>query len=230
MSSDRFGPPVESGSAAPPSCAGLTANCAGLTATSKKRRRHQQASKDQDQEQEQDDGWIVPSFSTRSNNDSVQINSNFRLRAIKLLSTSLCNDVVLARKLELQIFQGTLDRGFAYGPKVTQLAANLSMNPNIGLKYSPDVLVLLDDKILSQGTPVEVWWKEHERKLEHQQRVLSEREEYEREEVDQNSSAVLVCGKCHSKSIEIEQKQTRGADEAMTVFCQCRSCGIRWRM
>jgi len=40
----------------------------------------------------------------------------------------------------------------------------------------------------------------------------------------------IRCGRCKSVAVSVEQKQTRGADESMTVFVQCESCGLRWKM
>ena len=41
--------------------------------------------------------------------------------------------------------------------------------------------------------------------------------------------ALLRCSKCQSTEVEWHQRQTRSADEAATTFCQCLSCGKRWR-
>jgi DNA-directed RNA polymerase subunit M/transcription elongation factor TFIIS len=40
----------------------------------------------------------------------------------------------------------------------------------------------------------------------------------------------LVCRKdgCKSKAIKIDQKQTRSADEPMTLFALCEDCGMQW--
>ena len=40
----------------------------------------------------------------------------------------------------------------------------------------------------------------------------------------------IKCGRCKSTQVSVEQKQTRGADESMTVFVQCEKCGLRWKM
>ena len=40
----------------------------------------------------------------------------------------------------------------------------------------------------------------------------------------------IKCGRCKSTHVSVEQKQTRGADESMTVFVQCENCGLRWKM
>mgnify|MGYP001191831320 CR=1 FL=1 len=40
--------------------------------------------------------------------------------------------------------------------------------------------------------------------------------------------SILVCGKCKKRTVDYYEKQTRGADEPMTVFAHCLSCGKRW--
>jgi len=40
---------------------------------------------------------------------------------------------------------------------------------------------------------------------------------------------LFVCEECKSTKTTHYQKQTRGADEPMTVFAQCTECGHRWR-
>lgn len=42
--------------------------------------------------------------------------------------------------------------------------------------------------------------------------------------------SMLRCRSCKGTEITWQQKQTRGADESMTIFCQCGSCGTRWKM
>lgn len=41
---------------------------------------------------------------------------------------------------------------------------------------------------------------------------------------------MLRCRACRSSDITWQQKQMRGADESMTVFLCCESCGARWKM
>lgn len=43
------------------------------------------------------------------------------------------------------------------------------------------------------------------------------------------TNSVLQCGKCKKHSVDYYEKQTRGADEPMTLFAHCLSCGNRWR-
>lgn len=45
-----------------------------------------------------------------------------------------------------------------------------------------------------------------------------------------SSSGSITCRGCGAASVIIQQKQTRSADEGMTVFCACEHCGKQWRM
>lgn len=48
------------------------------------------------------------------------------------------------------------------------------------------------------------------------------------EKVDESS--FIQCKHCKSNAVDTEQKQTRSADEPMTIFCSCRKCGKRFRI
>ena len=39
----------------------------------------------------------------------------------------------------------------------------------------------------------------------------------------------FTCRKCKSKQCTYYQQQVRSSDEPMTIFCQCISCGNRWK-
>ncbi len=42
------------------------------------------------------------------------------------------------------------------------------------------------------------------------------------------TKSILVCGRCQKRSVDYYEKQTRGADEPMTVFAHCLACNKRW--
>uniref|UniRef100_A0A915HZZ4 Transcription elongation factor n=1 Tax=Romanomermis culicivorax TaxID=13658 RepID=A0A915HZZ4_ROMCU len=42
-------------------------------------------------------------------------------------------------------------------------------------------------------------------------------------------SDMFTCGKCRGKNCTYTQVQTRSADEPMTTFVYCRTCGNRWK-
>jgi DNA-directed RNA polymerase subunit M/transcription elongation factor TFIIS len=174
--------------------------------------------------------WTAP-LSVASKENTAQLSHAFRLRATRLLWQTV-KSLDVARRIERCVFEGAVVGGIAYGPKITQLAENLRQNADRLLsQYAVDTLAFLDDRSLCQGTPTQDWWDAHTEKLAHELKVMSDKDEYEREEQDNAdlAASTLVCSRCHSKTIKIDQKQTRGADEAMTVFCTCQ-CGNRWRM
>lgn len=46
----------------------------------------------------------------------------------------------------------------------------------------------------------------------------------------ERSAGFMRCAKCKSTEVDVEQKQTRSADEPMTLFALCTNCGARWTM
>jgi len=43
------------------------------------------------------------------------------------------------------------------------------------------------------------------------------------------NASLFTCGRCKSTKTTSTQKQTRSADEPMTVFVLCLNCGKRWK-
>jgi transcription elongation factor S-II len=43
------------------------------------------------------------------------------------------------------------------------------------------------------------------------------------------SASLFTCSRCKSTKTTSTQKQTRSADEPMTVFVLCMNCGKRWK-
>ena len=46
----------------------------------------------------------------------------------------------------------------------------------------------------------------------------------------ERSGGFLVCRNCKSTKVDVDQLQTRSADEPMTLFALCTDCGTRWTM
>lgn len=108
-----------------------------------------------------------------------------------------------------------------YEAKVRQLAFNLRKTP--GLRdVPPATLVQLSDKAMAKGTDVERWTAEFELELANDVRLVNSKIE--------SSASLLKCRRCKSDRISTRQMQTRGADEAITTFCQCDDCSLRWKM
>lgn len=56
-----------------------------------------------------------------------------------------------------------------------------------------------------------------------------EMERLKDEEGDEEEEGMLECRKCKGRTIAVVQVQTRSADEPMTCFCTCRTCGNKWK-
>lgn len=66
-------------------------------------------------------------------------------------------------------------------------------------------------------------WKDaYLQELTRSKQVLQERET--------ETGEFIQCNRCKSHAVDTEQKQTRSADEPMTLFCMCRKCGLRFTM
>uniref|UniRef100_A0A7N8XD23 Transcription elongation factor n=1 Tax=Mastacembelus armatus TaxID=205130 RepID=A0A7N8XD23_9TELE len=54
--------------------------------------------------------------------------------------------------------------------------------------------------------------------------------EHQLSKVGGTETDMFICSKCHGKSCTYTQVQTRSADEPMTTFVSCNSCGNRWKV
>ena len=46
----------------------------------------------------------------------------------------------------------------------------------------------------------------------------------------ERTAGFLTCKNCRSTKVDVDQVQTRSADEPMTLFALCQDCGHRWTM
>uniref|UniRef100_A0A3Q3K0L5 Transcription elongation factor n=1 Tax=Monopterus albus TaxID=43700 RepID=A0A3Q3K0L5_MONAL len=54
--------------------------------------------------------------------------------------------------------------------------------------------------------------------------------EHQLSKVGGTETDMFICNKCHGKNCTYTQVQTRSADEPMTTFVLCNSCGNRWKV
>ena len=155
--------------------------------------------------------------------------------------TEIAEDLaIVVRLVEELVYTHHYKSNMDYKTKMMQLAYNLRQNPTLTTRFPPDILIQLTD--LAMASP-EIAARTQQLKSEIEQEVKAERaaEEFfdttENDDDDDDDAssasqknAFLQCRACKSKRVLFEQKQTRSADEAMTVFCQCMDCGKRWRM
>jgi transcription elongation factor S-II len=132
-----------------------------------------------------------------------------------------------AREVELAAFNAfSPETSDPYRTKMRSLFQNLKNKSNPGLRVS----------ILSSHIPAAkfVTMTHDELKSAEQK---SEEDKMKKENMDKamvaqeikSVSDALRCGKCGQKRVSYTQAQTRSADEPMTTFCECLSCGNRWK-
>lgn len=89
--------------------------------------------------------------------------------------------------------------------------------------YTPHQLVWADDAQLRDTQAV----TEHALKLTFQD-VENEFKISDETAKMIETQYVMKCRDCHSTDITWRLQQTRSADEAMTAYCTCNSCGSAW--
>ncbi len=133
------------------------------------------------------------------------------------------------RQLEQAIYMDTLGQRSTYMSVVRSMAFNLRQNgQHLMAAHAPETLFQLDHVVLAKGTPIETW---------HNQHMASKAKEAELQNskpIDffegEDDDSLIRCSRCRSADVSWEQKQTRGADESMTLFFTCTNCDKRWKM
>lgn len=140
------------------------------------------------------------------------------------------NIVKYVNQLEVLIYQMSQNNLLTYRAHCTRMTFNLYKNAKFLMaKYSPSVLLILTDSLLAENTD-----------MFFMQKAYHERSAYFNHLLDANSLNLLkdednlkpfiTCRKCRGDKVITESKQTRSADEGMTIFCMCQECGCRWKM
>lgn len=142
-----------------------------------------------------------------------------RWRAVKLLQS--LHPTQDAIQLEKHLFEQCQGDGNMYESGVYRVCTLLHLKREMLSEYTPEQLVVLelqDNKLLGEDTssakPLGSSSAKPSGSIPTPRRVECQ----------------IKCGRCKSTQVSVEQKQTRGADESMTVFVQCEKCGLRWKM
>eukprot|EP00924_Labyrinthula_sp_SR-Ha-C_P016673 snap_masked-scaffold_6-processed-gene-11.22-mRNA-1 protein AED:0.36 eAED:0.36 QI:0/-1/0/1/-1/1/1/0/178 len=159
-----------------------------------------------------------------------------RASAVKLLDGTL-KKLEVSVKIEKAVYKKFKEDSGSkeYKAKLRSLKFNLSKNQKLrddvlnGSISSKDLVSLSADELLST---------ERKRKREKAEKDIldasrSDWLDANRENINKQAgiknNGIFKCGRCKSTKTTNYQKQTRSADEPMTVFVQCTNCGNRWR-
>ena len=97
------------------------------------------------------------------------------------------------------------------------------------LRLSPYLREQLEKK---QCKPHEIAFLSHyEMSPERWEKLIEEKRERDKNiyDVQQKIDSEFKCGRCKKNNCTYYQLQTRSADEPMTTFVSCLSCGNRWK-
>lgn len=114
-----------------------------------------------------------------------------------------------------------------YESVAKRVCHNLLFNPALLAQFSERELASLPDEAM-QGAALRRFQREELERSAAIRAMLRER--YDNVNATVVKSCALRCRSCGSADIAWQQKQTRGADESMTIFCTCSACGSKWKM
>ena len=141
-----------------------------------------------------------------------------RQRALRLIAAARDDDVALAREVEARCHAASAN-AHEYGDHVRRAAFNLrEASVGVDVVHAPD-------ELLVDGTLAGRIAAEREAREDRFTRMLEEKYEAMN---DQSFRAIVRCRRCGSTDVTWDEKQTRSADEAATVFCVCTMCKNRW--
>ena len=112
--------------------------------------------------------------------------------------------------------------------KRQQVLFNLELNGEFLCRtYTPEQVILLNDDMLAQNSPLETKKKETQKRFDDYQTLL------QTDFLDSTKTkhlSVIRCGRCGKGGVTFTTKQISSADEGSTTFCACSACGNRWKM
>lgn len=122
-----------------------------------------------------------------------------------------------------------------YVASVVRLLFALSHNRNhimkLVQKTSAHEVVAMEDAELLVGTGVARAQEQLDDREHRFKSMLQEKfEELTDKGRHEEGEGLLKCGRCQSTNVIWDQRQTRSADEGMTIIAQCLSCNNTWSM
>lgn len=113
-----------------------------------------------------------------------------------------------------------------YRSKIRSLSLNLKDKKNPSLRkgvidgrISPESFVVMTAEEMASD----------EQKQERQRLVMKNLFNARAAEEQQAETDAFECSRCRQRKCRYYQKQTRSADEPMTVFVTCTNCNYRWK-
>nr|XP_020470720.1 transcription elongation factor A protein 2-like isoform X1 [Monopterus albus] len=132
----------------------------------------------------------------------------------------------LAAQIEEQIFQEFKSTDMKYKTRLRSRISNLKDQKNPELRRN-----VLCGNISPQRIACMTAEEMASAELKQIREALTKESirEHQLSKVGGTETDMFICNKCHGKNCTYTQVQTRSADEPMTTFVLCNSCGNRWK-
>ena len=145
-----------------------------------------------------------------------------RQRALQsLLRSHEPQRILLCREVESCIHASSTNDS-EYKDSLLRACFNMTANPSLD---DPVLIATAPDNLLTAGTLLEQIETEVTMRRKRFENMLEEKYEALN---DLTYEALVRCRRCGSSEISWEEKQTRSADESMSLFCVCTKCKNRW--
>ncbi|XP_028439867.1 transcription elongation factor A protein 2 [Perca flavescens] len=132
----------------------------------------------------------------------------------------------LAAQIEEEIFQEFKSTDIKYKTRLRSRISNLKDQKNPDLRRNV-LCGSISARRIASMTAEEMASAE----LKQMRETLTKESirEHQLSKVGGTETDMFICNKCHGKSCSYTQVQIRSADEPMTTFVLCNSCGNRWK-
>jgi transcription elongation factor S-II len=170
-----------------------------------------------------------------------QLRQNACRKFLDILSSDAPDpDAVVPKVTEIDLAIQALSKGdrAAYAEKFRSLMFNLKKNKALRMRLWSN----LDGKTLVRLSPDEMATSEKVKARQEIKQKISDSRRLDWEQANEDKinemcgikgdllkATLFTCGRCKSTKTTSTQKQTRSADEPMTVFVFCKNCGNRWK-
>jgi len=155
------------------------------------------------------------------------------------INAEAVDHLLISRSVEIEGAVHNKLSGSAYADKARSLCFNLKKNARLaeevmlGQVTADELTRMTSEQLISNETRVA-------REQDAKKLIDSKRLDWDTANEDKINkmcgihgdllkASLFTCGRCKSEKTTSTQKQTRSADEPMTVFVFCLNCGKRWK-
>ena len=142
-----------------------------------------------------------------------------RHRGLRLLHDACPDAPLMCRDLEAECHAYSRSES-EYTSRILHAAFHAPRNAALGPQ-----IVHAPDAVLTKGMLIDRIRREAQARRERFNAMLQEKYEALN---DRRFQAIVRCHRCGNEEVTWEEKQTRAADEAATIFCSCPICNQRW--